>query len=235
SRMVLISSSVRFSRSIQRRSPLSARTRRRASIARSWLASLPSLKTKERIMDGARSGRDGGFLLGRGGGEQGGPGGIVAQQAAQGADDGEVVAGFGLGRAEHEEKPDDLAGLVDDDARIAAADGEDDLADVLGAGVGQGDAIAEAGGIEPVAGEQPLVEAREVSDLRMTVEEAGNFIERCRPLRALQVKRDARGIEERGDFSSHGSIRQHSWPSQRRDPALARVERRGEPLARSVG
>src|ERR1035437_2083787 len=215
--MVLISSSVRFSRSIQRRSPLSARTRRRASIARSWLASLPSLKTKERIMDGARSGRDGGFLLGRandgdeflrrGGGEQGGPGGIVAQQAAQGADDGEVVAGFGLGRAEHEEKPDDLAGLVDDDARIAAADGEDDLADVLRAGVRQGDAIAEAGGIDPVAGEQLLVEAREVSDLRMTVEEAGNFIERCRPLRALQVKRDARGIEERGDFSSHGSIR----------------------------
>src|ERR1035437_10421104 len=92
--MFFISSDVRCSRSIQRRSPVSARTRRRASIARSWLASLPSLKTKERIMDGARSGRDGGFLLGRandgdeflrrGGGEQGGPGGIVAQQAAQG-------------------------------------------------------------------------------------------------------------------------------------------------------
>jgi hypothetical protein len=44
----------------------------------------------------------------------------------------------------------------------AAADGDNDLLNVFGAGVGYGDLITEAGGIESLARQQLLVEAGKI-------------------------------------------------------------------------
>jgi hypothetical protein len=74
---------------------------------------------------------------------------------------------------------------------------------VLGAGVRQGDAVAEAGGVEPVTREQLVVETAEIRDIGVPLEELGGFVERGRALGALHVQRDAGGIEERSDFSGH--------------------------------
>ena len=137
------------------------------------------------------------------GGEEGGAVGRVAEQFAEGADDGEVVAGFRLGGAEDEEEFHDLAVGVERDAGVAAADGEDDLLDVLGAGVGEGDGVAEAGGVEAVAGEEFFVEAGVVGDVDVAIEEAGDLVERGGALGALNAECDAGGSEERGDFAGH--------------------------------
>ena len=48
---------------------------------------------------------------------------------------------------------------------------------MLGAGVGQRDAIAQAGGVEPVAGKELGVKAVEILDGRMRDEELGDLIE----------------------------------------------------------
>jgi hypothetical protein len=49
---------------------------------------------------------------------------------------------------------------------------------VLGAGVGEGDLVAEAGGVEPFAREQLVVEALEVGDVGIGLEQPGRFLER---------------------------------------------------------
>lgn len=74
---------------------------------------------------------------------------------------------------------------------------------VLGAGVGQGDGVAEAGGIEAVTGEQFLVEAGEIDDVGMAVEQVGDFVERGGALGAVHVECDAGRSEERSDFAGH--------------------------------
>ena len=86
---------------------------------------------------------------------------------------------------------------------MAAADGEDDLFHVLGAGVGQGDGVAEAGGVEAVAGEQFLVEAGEIDDVGMAVEQVGDFVERGGALGAVHMECDPGRSEKRSDFAGH--------------------------------
>src|SRR5690606_38577348 len=74
----------------------------------------------------------------------------ILEDFAERAHDGEVVAGFCLRGAEDEEQTDDFAFVVEGDAGVGAADGEDDFLYVLGAGVRERDAVAETGGVEPV-------------------------------------------------------------------------------------
>jgi len=69
--------------------------------------------------------------------------GGVFQNFAEGADDGEVVAGIRFRSAEDEHQAHGLIPVLEMHSLFAAADGEDDLLDVLGAGVGKGDFVAQ--------------------------------------------------------------------------------------------
>lgn len=81
-------------------------------------------------------------------------------------------------------------------ALVAAADGEDDALNVLGAGVREGDFVTQTSRVEALAGEKLVVEALEIRDLGVAVEEAGHFVEGDGAFAALYGERDTRGIEE---------------------------------------
>jgi len=154
-------------------------------------------------------GGDGGDeFLGRGGGEEGGAVDLVFEQFAEGAHDGEVVGGIRLGRAEHEDEADLFIGaLAAADEVITATDGEGDGFDVLGARVGQRHGVADARGLEAIAGEEFAVKTVEVRHGGMISEQLGDLVERSGALGAFDIERDARRGEERGNFTSHTSNR----------------------------
>jgi hypothetical protein len=83
-------------------------------------------------------------------------------------------------------------------------DAHHDLLYMLGACMGQGDAVAEAGGVEAFAGEDFVVETLEIGHVGMTVEQMGDLVQRRGALRALHVQRDAGRVEKLGESASHG-------------------------------
>ncbi len=157
-----------------------------------------------------------GELSGRGGGEEGGAGGVNLEDFAERAHECEIVGRRSLRRADHKHQLHVLVATPEEHAGIAAAYGEHELFDVLGPGVGQGDLVAEAGGVKAVAGEQLGVETVEAGHVGMAGEKQGDLVQRGRALRALQPEADARRIEESGDEAGHkerratGSVRGRS-------------------------
>ena len=69
--------------------------------------------------------------------------------------------------------------------------------------MGEGDRVAEAGGIEAIAGEQFVEKTGEVRDVRMPVEQVRDLVERRLAPGCLHVKRDPGGIEEGGELAGH--------------------------------
>ena len=181
---------------------------------------------REEFILGGDDGLDEG--LGCVGAEKGVAIGGVLENFAEGADDGEVVAGVGLGSAEDEHQAHGLISVLEMHSLIAAADGEDDFLDVLGAGVGESDFVAQTGRVEAFAGEELVVETLEISDLGMAVEEPGDFIQGDGAFGALDGERDASGIEELGQTAGHDkkSERGHRLECGRRlrRQLLARAE-----------
>ena len=109
---------------------------------------------------------------------------------------------------EHEDQADLFIGaLAAADEGIAATDGEGDGFDVLGARVGQRHGVADARGLEAIAGEQFTVETVEVGDGGMIGEQLGDLMERGGALGAFDIERDARRREERRNFAGHTSDR----------------------------
>lgn len=74
------------------------------------------------------------------------------------------------------------------------ADREHDFFDVFGAGVWEGEFIAQAGGIKAFAGEEFVVESLEIRDVGVAVEQARDFVKRGSALGALHGERYARGV-----------------------------------------
>ena len=142
-----------------------------------WAARVPGLQPEPGLGVGDR--RDERLRGGRV--EEAGAVGRILQDLAQGAHHGEVVSRLRFRGAEHEEQPHDLALVVEIDPGVAAAHGHDDALHVLGAGVRQRDAVAERGGVEPVAGEQLLVEAGVVGHLGMVLQLVGDLVQRGGP------------------------------------------------------
>ena len=140
--------------------------------------------------------QDGAERLGAAGGEEGLAVGGVLEDFAENGDDLKVAHGIILRRAENEEEPDILIAVLERDAARTAPDGEHEVGDVLGAGMGKGDLVAEASGVEPVAGEELVVESLVVGHVRMTVEQARDLVQRCGALAGLDRKENAGGIED---------------------------------------
>ena len=105
------------------------------------------------------------------GGEEGGAGGLVLEDFAKCAYDCEIVGGRGLGCGDHKHQLHGLVAVLKRHTRVAAAHGEDELLDVLGASVGKGDLVAEAGSVEAVACEQLGIKSVEVGYIRVAGEE----------------------------------------------------------------
>jgi hypothetical protein len=78
---------------------------------------------------------------------------------------------------------------------------------VLGARVGQRHGVADARGLEAIAGEEFAVKSVEVRHGGMISEQLGDLVERSGALGAFDIERDARRGEERGNFTSHTSNR----------------------------
>lgn len=147
-------------------------------------------------------GHDADEVFDRGSGEEGLAIGGVFEQAAEDGKDLKIVAGAGFGRAEHEHHADVFAG-VEGDAGIAAADGDDDFAHVIGAGVRDGKTVAEAGGVEPVPREKFVVEAVEIQNRRMCGQQLGNFVESGGALGIFHLQQNAGGIEKLRETAGH--------------------------------
>lgn len=148
----------------------------------------------------------------------------ILEQAAEHAEDLKIIARARLGCAEHEHHADVFAPL-ERDANIAAADGEDDLLDVIGAGMGHGKAVAEAGGVEAIPGEQLVVETVEIEDVRVMSEQLGDLVEGGRALGAFHLQQNAGGIEKLGDATGHaGNRRRESFEVTRGANGLASAE-----------
>ena len=129
--------------------------------------------------------------------------GGVFEDFAECADDLEIIGGVRFRSAEDEHQFHGLVAVFEEHALVAATDGHDDFMHVLGAGVGEGNLVAETGGVEAFAGEELVVEALEIGDVGMAVEQAGNFVKRDGALVALDVQADERRIEESGETAGH--------------------------------
>lgn len=129
--------------------------------------------------------------------------GGVFQNFAEGADDREVIAGIRFRGAEDEHQADVLIAVFEEHAVVAAADGENYALNMFGARVRQGDFVAEASRVEAFAGEQLVIEALKIGDLRMAVEEARDLVESDGAFATLDGERDARRIEELRQTAGH--------------------------------
>lgn len=157
--------------------------------------------------ENGRGGRPVGSEAGFGGGDFGDefPGGFGGheflaegfffEEAGEGADGGEVVGDHAFGGADDEDEFGALGGALEGDAGGAAADDDDEVFDVVGAGVGEGDVVAEAGGFLFFAGEEFFVEAFRIRNVRLAAGEFGQFAEGVGMAGAAEVEGDEERFE----------------------------------------
>ena len=74
------------------------------------------------------------------------------------------------------------------------------------AATGQGDLVADAGGVEAFAGEQLVVEMRVVGDVRMPLEQACDLVDRSGAFGLLHSEEDAGGMQQLGEADGHTRI-----------------------------
>ena len=129
--------------------------------------------------------------------------GGVLENFAESADNLEIIARIRFWGAEHKYEFYCLVAVLKVDTGGAAARSHDDFFNVLGAGVRKDDLLAETGGVEAFAGEQLVVESLKIRDVRVSVEQTGNFVKRDRAIGALHVQRDTGWVEEYGKTASH--------------------------------
>src|SRR5574344_891224 len=147
-------------------------------------------------------------LLRGGGGEEGLALRGVLEKFTECADDLQVIARLIFRSAEHEHEVDSVAAgtaVFETHAGGAAADCHDDGLGVLGAGVGQGDAVAQTGGVEAIAFQKSLIETVVIEHVGMSREQACHFIQGGRTPGALHLELNPGGIEKSGDQTSHAN------------------------------
>src|SRR5688572_29842556 len=141
-------------------------------------------------------------------GEQRGAAGLVLDEAAERTNEDEVIGRIVLRGAQHEHELHVLVAVLEMHTIRAAAHGQHDLLHVLGAGMRQGHFVAQAGGVEALAREELIVEARKIGDVGVVLKKPGDLLQRRGAFGALDREKDVLGDEQAGKTRSHDLCRE---------------------------